>query len=299
MFYVSNITFLVESNIKNVCNTMYMKINVIAGGLHETHFFIDLVIPLYYCLCELGHNCTFIPLASQVNNSITDLCIGIFLHIDMLPSNFIMWNLEPLSPSSPHLTRRLVNKIQRARILMHYNPTEIEYVKQFNKNVIYFPFAYHKSLENMYKLNLPIKEDIDVLFYGTPNEYRLKTIDTIKNAGINIVAHTYNPLYTKERDEYIYRSKIVLLVNYFDNNPDIVRVTYLLSQKKCIIVDSFGNNELRNIYKSFPIVENNNLVNTIKELLTDQNKRKFIADDSYNELIKLPTTKNYLQQIFT
>lgn len=276
-----------------------MKINVIAGGLHETHFFIDLVTPLYYCLCELGHDCTFIPLASHVNNSITDLCIGIFLHVTNLPKNFIIWNLEPLFVGSPHLKQSLVNKIQKAIILMHYNLNEIEYVKQFNKNVVYFPFAYHKSLENMYKINLPITEDIDVLFYGTPNEYRLKTIDTIKNAGINIVAHTYNSLYTKERDEYIYRSKIVLLVNFFDNNPDIVRVTYLLSQKKCIIVDTFGNNELQNIYKSFPIVENNKLVDTIKELLTDENRRQSIADDSYNELIKLPTTKNYLQQIFT
>ena len=89
------------------------------------------------------------------------------------------------------------------------------------------------------------------------------------------------------------------MVNFFDNNPDIVRVTYLLSQKKCIVVDSFGNNELRNIYKSFPIVENGNLIDTIKDLLTDANKRKMIADDSYEELIKLPTTKNYLQQIFT
>ena len=276
---------------------MYMKINIIAGGLHETHFFIDLVIPLYYCLCELGHDCTFIPLASQVNNSITDLCIGIFLHIDMLPSNFIMWNLEPLSPSSPHLTRRLVNKIQRARILMHYNPTEIEYVKQFNKNVIYFPFAYHKSLENMYKLNLPINEDIDVLFYGTPNEYRLKTIDTIKNAGINIVAHTYNSLYAKERDEYIYRSKIVLLVNFFDNNPDIVRVTYLLSQKKCIVVDSFGNNSLSNIYKSFPIVENSMLIETIQDLLLNEDKRNKVINDSYEELLKQPDMKSYVMKL--
>jgi hypothetical protein len=41
------------------------------------------------------------------------------------------------------------------------------------------------------------------------------------------------------------------------------------------------------------------LVNTINELLTDQNKRKMIADDSYEELIKLPTTNTYLQKIFT
>lgn len=276
-----------------------MKLIVVAGALHDTHFFIDLVVPLYHCLCELGHDCTFLPLASQINTSITDLCIGIFLHIDSLPSNFIMWNLEPLYPGSPHLKSRLINKLQSAKMLLHYNSNEIDYIKPFNRNLVYFPFSYHKSLENMYKLHLPIKEDIDVLFYGTPNDYRMKTIENMKNAGINIVAHTYNPLYAKERDEYIYRSKIVLLINFFDNNPDIVRVTYLLSQKKCIVVDKFGNDKLANIYKSFPIVENNNLVNVIKELLNDDNKRTTIANNSYAELIRLPTTHDYLQQIIS
>jgi hypothetical protein len=274
-----------------------MKIIVVAGALHDNHFFIDLVIPLYHCLCELGHDCTFLPLASQVNTSITDLCIGIFLHIDSLPSNFIMWNLEPLYPGSPHLQSRLVNKLQKASMLLHYNSNEIDYIKHFNRNLVYFPFSYHKSLENMYKLHLPIKEDIDVLFYGTPNDYRLKTIETIKNEGINIVAHTYNSLYAKERDEYIYRSKIVLLVNYFDNNPDIVRVTYLLSQKRCIVVDKFGNDDLGNIYNSFPIVENNRLVDVIKELLNDDNKRKVIVDNSYQELINGRHMNNYLHKI--
>jgi len=272
-----------------------MRINIVAGAIKDPHFFIDLVTPLYHCLCEMGHDCTILPMAKDVNSSITDLCIGIFLHIDNLPQNYIIWNLEPLSPGSPHLTMRLVNKIRNAKILLHYNPNEIEYVKQFNNNVIYFPFSYHRSLENMYRLNLPIKEDIDVLFYGSPNEYRLKTIDTIRKSGINIIVPGL--VFTHKRDEYIYRSKIVLLINYFDNNPDIVRVTYLLSQKKCIVVDSFGNDELRNIYKSFPIVENTMLIETIQELLLNKDKREKIENDSYKELLKQPDMKSYIMKL--
>lgn len=272
-----------------------MRINIVAGAIKDPHFFIDLVTPLYHCLCEMGHDCTLLPMANDVNSGITDLCIGIFLHIDNLPQNYIIWNLEPLSPGSPHLTMRLVNKIRKARILLHYNPNEIEYVKQFNNNVIYFPFSYHRSLENMYSLKLPIKEDIDVFFYGTPNEYRLKTIDTIRKSGINIIAPGL--VFTHKRDEYIYRSKIVLLVNYFDNNPDIVRVTYLLSQKKCIVVDSFGNHSLSNIYNSFPIVKNTMLIETIQELLLNEDKRKKIENDSYEELLKQPDMKSYIRKL--
>ena len=48
-----------------------MKIVIVAGCLHEKHFFIDLLQPLYYALCEEGHDCSFLPLASQVNRGIT------------------------------------------------------------------------------------------------------------------------------------------------------------------------------------------------------------------------------------
>lgn len=278
-----------------------MKITIAAGGLHNTHFFIDLALPLYYCLCELGYDCTFKPLASQINKDINELCIGIFLHVcaNCLPSNYIIWNLEPLSPDSPHLIPNLIDKIKEAKILLHYNPNEIDYVKKFNRNVYYFPFSYHKSLENMYNLKLPIIEDIDVLFYGWQNKYRLKTIETIKKSGINIVAYTNKPIYGKDRDEIIYRSKIILVINYFDNNPDIVRVTYLLSQKKCLVVDSFGNESLRKIYKSIPIIENNKLIDTIKELLIDENKRQIIINNSYEEMINLPNTHKYLRDMLT
>jgi hypothetical protein len=274
-----------------------MKLTVVAGALHENHFFIDLVIPLYYCLQELGYECELLPLASQVDCTIANMCIGIFLHIDALPQNYIAWNLEPLSSGSPHLTQRLVRKLVNARALLHYNPLEIDFVKRFNPNVMCLPFSYHKSLENMYNLNLPIIQDIDVLFYGTPTEYRLRTIETIKNAGINIVAHTYNSVYAKQRDEYICRSKIVLLINVFDNNPDMVRLVYLLSQKKCIVVDKFGNDTLINVYNSFPIVENSMLVDTIQQLLADENKRNEIANNSYQELISKPDMRSHLSNL--
>ena len=205
-----------------------------------------------------------------------------------------MWNFEPLSPGSPHLTRRLVNKICKSRLLLHYNPNEIEQVKQFNSNVLYFPFSYHKSLENLYKVELPLCEDIDVLFYGTPNTYRNETLAKLKGNGINIIA--YNQIFQKVRDEMIYRAKIVLLINYYDNNPDMVRVTYLLSQKKCIVVDSFGNQELKNIYNSFPIVDNNDLTNTLQLLLEDKDKRIEIANNFLQRNDSTISIKNHMSQ---
>ena len=210
--------------------------------------------PLYYALCEEGHDCSFLPLASQVN-SITDLCIGVFLHIDNLPSNFIMWNInEPFSSIlAAHLTRRLVNKICKSRLLLHYNPNEIEQVKCsfIPFKCLYFPFSYHKSLENLYKVELPLCEDIDRLFYGTPNTYRNETLAKLTRKMVSYII-AYNQIFQKVRDEMIYRAKIVLLINYYDNNPDMVRVYLFVCQKKCIVVDSFGNQELfLNIYNSF------------------------------------------------
>lgn len=55
-----------------------MKINIVAGGLHKNHFFIDLVTPLFYCLCEMVHDCTMLPMAKDVNSSITDFMYRYF-----------------------------------------------------------------------------------------------------------------------------------------------------------------------------------------------------------------------------
>jgi hypothetical protein len=61
------------------------------------------------------------------------------------------------------------------------------------------------------------------------------------------------------------------------------------------VVDKFGNDSLYNLYKSFPIVENNKLIDTLRFLLNDDNKRKEIAMDSYNELINQPDMKSYVK----
>ncbi|MCP3890377.1 MAG: hypothetical protein GY702_16130 [Desulfobulbaceae bacterium] len=51
------------------------------------------------------------------------------------------------------------------------------------------------------------EKDIDILFYGSLNERRLKVLEELKAKGVNVV-HLFG-VYGKKRDLYISRAKVV------------------------------------------------------------------------------------------
>lgn len=78
----------------------------------------------------------------------------------------------------------------------------------------------------------------DVLFYGSINERRAKIIDALKATGKNVLNLVGYGAY---RDKYIARAKIVLNMHYWEAAIfEIVRVSHLLANEKCV-VSEFGN----------------------------------------------------------
>ncbi len=80
-------------------------------------------------------------------------------------------------------------------------------------------------------------QDIDVLFYGQPSEYRSDTLKRLSRFGLKILS--FYGLYGPARDEFIGRSKMVLNLRA---SPDIavfssVRVGYLLANRKAVVSD--------------------------------------------------------------
>ena len=56
---------------------------------------------------------------------------------------------------------------------------------------------------------------------------------------------------------------------------------------------------MKKIYKSFPIVHNNELAHTLRQLLLDKDKRMEIANSSYNEMIQHYQLKSYVSKLVT
>lgn len=80
----------------------------------------------------------------------------------------------------------------------------------------------------------PAEEDIDVLFYGSLNERRLRVLDELRAQGARV--ETLFGVYGAGRDAFIARSRVVLNVHYFEARVfEIVRVSYLLGNGRAVV----------------------------------------------------------------
>ena len=81
------------------------------------------------------------------------------------------------------------------------------------------------------------RQDIDVLLYGLSGERRLQTFHGLSQLGL--VTLFVSGLYGAARDELISRAKVVLNINLYAQMRifEIVRVSYLLANKKAVVAD--------------------------------------------------------------
>ncbi len=80
-------------------------------------------------------------------------------------------------------------------------------------------------------------QDIDVLFYGSHNERRIKVLRGLEAAGVRV--HSVFGVYGAERDALIARAKIVLNLHAYATEVfEVVRVSYLLTNAKAVVSEA-------------------------------------------------------------
>ena len=203
----------------------------------EYYFFEELLISIYSCLQKKGVTFELVRYVDQINYNCDDLYLGIFnsVKINNMPKKYIMYNLETIGVLNDEYYKKM-NNAQAVINIYNYEYNEFNYQRSFNKNMIYIPLTYSESLKNIYNINLLNKnqQDIDVLFYGSLNKKRTNILNKLKHEGINITTpqDIYNSnVFGKIKDELIERSKIILLINYYEKDYDMIRPVYLLSKK--------------------------------------------------------------------
>jgi hypothetical protein len=106
------------------------------------------------------------------------------------------------------------------------------------------------------------RQDIDVLIYGMSGERRLQTFHALSQRGLSTVF--VSGLYGAARDELISRAKVVLNINLYPHTRifEIVRVSYLLANRKAVVADLDANTSIDDDIK--PAVK---FASTLPELL--------------------------------
>ena len=114
-------------------------------------------------------------------------------------------------------------------------------------------------------------QDIDVLFYGSHNERRIKILRGLEAAGVRV--HSVFGVYGAERDALIARAKIVLNLHAYATEVfEVVRVSYLLTNAKAVV--SEASPDIGGLAEGMAVLAYDDLVAGCVRLLQDDAARR-------------------------
>lgn len=282
-----------------------MNLIIVTGrSRYIGNFYDTLINPLKGYFNDKNIPYKTIDFADQVkkDNNTNNLYIGIFHHVNLndMPKNYIFLAMDP----ADNCDETMITKMKNANKILVYN--DVQYFKKINKNVIYYPFPYHKQLENIYNLDIKlIKKTRDLIMIGSINDIRKKLYTSLKNNNYNIYCPNIegypSGVYEKEQDLLLYSSKIVLLFNYYKNDIDKPRMIYNSSNKIFfiyILSEDDDENMLDNVYNNMIVkCKVNNMFETIDYYLKNENKREESVNMLYNYVTNYNHIDKYLKNI--
>ena len=122
----------------------------------------------------------------------------------------IVFNQEPLTATQKNfMHKNFFIWLNKADEVWDYDEQNIDVIKLFRSDVKLHILKAYKQWPNTYK------KDIDILFYGSLNEHRIKLLNHLKTK-YNV--YEVLDIYSKDAqrlDELILRSKILLNIHYY------------------------------------------------------------------------------------
>ncbi|MEP1327948.1 methyltransferase domain-containing protein [Pseudophaeobacter sp.] len=196
-----------------------------------------------------------------------------------LPKDTIIYNFEQLGNKSAWDTPELRWLLSNFQV-WDYSTENLQYLETLvmDQSPKLAPIGYCAALSRIEK---PVEQDIDVLFYGSLNERRKMVLDSLREAGLNVV-HLFG-VYGEERDAHIARAKVVLNIHFYDTKIfEIARVSYLLANKKAV-VSEFGSSSLiaPALREALTLVPYEDLVTSCIALVNDDKMRAEVEDAGF------------------
>ncbi|WBO23510.1 CgeB family protein [Sphingomonas abietis] len=195
-----------------------------------------------------------------------------------LPPDSVVINLEQVSDDSAWMNSRYAAVLRDLPVL--------DYSPRNRDNLAARGVGHAGLLEIGYSPVLtrirpaPV-QDIDVLFYGSTNERRAEILRGLLGAGLTLV-NLFN-VYGEKRDAAIARAKIVLNLHYYASNIfEIVRISYLLSNRVCVLTEGDATDPAVQPYLGgLAIAPYDRLVERAQTLVADAGERARIAEAGF------------------
>ncbi len=219
--------------------------------------------------------------------------------IDTFPSDTIFFNLERLVGVDPNdsWSKTVAGKFQ----IWDYSHSNAVFWSMLNPAFpVYFAKTSYAPILEKIPQDVPL--DIDVLFYGSLTHIRLESLNKISVMRQNLTGLsvcTLSNIYGKQRDDLIARSKVIL--NFSNGiNFEIVRVSYLLANKKAVLCIADGDgvqveDDLR--HGALKFVKTQDVFEVCQAMVDDDEGREKYANAGY-EVFKLRDIRDVIGGFF-
>lgn len=209
--------------------------------MHGLNGYMEVIESVEWGLSQLGHEVGYS--LNKYHPSAINIIFGAQVlpleFLKQIPSNSIVYNFEQLRGLQKEQIRPEVHYYAEHFQIWDYSIPNIDCWKGFGvDNAKLVPVGYAPVLTRIPKCDV---QDIDVLIYGLSGEKRLNAFHDLSHSGLSIVFAS--GLYGDARDTLISRAKVVLNINLYDSSRifEIVRVSYLLANKKAVVAILDGN----------------------------------------------------------
>jgi hypothetical protein len=214
---------------------------LVPSGWEHGAIFAEIAETLVLGLRTIGHKASaavngFLPNALNIVLAGFHLTPSDFNH---LPTRSVIYNLEQIDDETLARLPHLIELFKRFEV-WDFSERNIDRLRPFVPRLFHLPVG---TVPEMTRIKPANMQDIDVLFYGSMTDRRFDALRSISAAGLNV--RNEFGLYGVARDELIARSKVVLNLHKHDAKIfEIVRVSYLLSNRKAVVSEVSDVTEL-------------------------------------------------------
>ena len=206
---------------------------------HGLYGYNEVIETITWGLQQLGHVVTyaknqFLP---EARNIVFGHQMAGWDVMSTLPRGTIIYNLEQYHKyASQDYGKEVFTYMVQNFEMWDYSEDNILLWNKYNPAVPVskVPIGYAPILTRIPKAE---DQDIDVLIYGNPSDNRVEIFRRLCSLGARVM-FLYG-FYGEARDAMIARSKVVLNIGQYDRTFEIVRVSYLLANRKAVVADLY------------------------------------------------------------
>lgn len=262
-------------------------------GYSHSRCFEEVALSFQAAFLELGYRVPVVSDPALVQGRAIVLGPHLLPHIPApsLRDRMILFNLEQVSESSSWMTEEY-RGLLKEHCVWDYSKNNIRTLADMGiTGVTLCPIGYSPALSRIEPASNP---DIDVLFIGSLNKRRRQVLNGLIAKGID--ARWGFNIYGRERDAALSRAKLILNMHMYDAKVfEIVRVSYLLANRMCVVSETGSDPELESRFcPGVAFTDIGEIPEVCESLLKDQVARQRLKDEGFR-IFSSMTQREFLQ----